>query len=89
MTPIDDLLDQLQRDIPLYGHLMASIGFKQALVERLAHPALRDLMPPAVRTPLAVTNVPRGGNRVSSLRAMVHDSQPEPNSSAPAKRQRA
>jgi hypothetical protein len=27
----------------------------EALVERLAHPALRDLMPPAVRTPLAVT----------------------------------
>ena len=35
MTPINDLLDQLQRDIPLYGHLMASIGFKRALVERL------------------------------------------------------
>ncbi|MCO5977534.1 glycosyltransferase family 61 protein [Ideonella oryzae] len=45
MTPIDDLLDQLQRDIPLYGHLTAAIGFKQALVERLgvatAHPAVQ------------------------------------------------
>lgn len=35
MTPIDDLLAQLQRDIPLYGHHTAAIGFKQALVARL------------------------------------------------------
>lgn len=35
MPPIDDLLDQLQRDIPLYGHHTAAIGFKQALVARL------------------------------------------------------
>lgn len=53
MPPIDDLLAQLQRDIPLYGHHTAAIGFKQALVARLgvqqAHaPACAALQLPAM-----------------------------------------
>lgn len=46
MPDIADLLDQLRRDIPLYGHLMASIGFKRELVARLgvqqAHAVVRE-----------------------------------------------
>lgn len=46
MIDIADLLDQLQRDIPLYGHLMASIGFKRELVARVgvqqAHAVVRE-----------------------------------------------
>jgi hypothetical protein len=51
MSPIDDLLDQLQRDIPLYGHHTAAIGFKQALVERLGVQQAHDPACAALQLP--------------------------------------